>query len=70
MVCTRLMNEKTPAETVIKEIIIIIIIIIVIVIIVIKFNYESVYSHLRFCGQNSDAKTSTIATAIRLIFPN
>ena len=30
MACTRLMNEKAPAETVIKEIIIIIIIIIVI----------------------------------------
>ena len=38
MVCTRLMNEKTPAETVIKEIIIIIIIIIILylVIIIIK----------------------------------
>ena len=29
MVCTRLMNEKTPAETVIKKMIIIIIIIII-----------------------------------------
>jgi len=35
MVCTRLMNEKTPAETVIKEIIIITIIIIIIIIILI-----------------------------------
>ena len=34
MVYTRLMNEKTPAETVIKEIIIIIIIIIIIMIII------------------------------------
>ena len=33
MVCTRLMNEKTPAETVIKEIIIITIIIIIMIII-------------------------------------
>ena len=32
MVCTRLMNEKIPAETLIKEIIIIIIIIIIILI--------------------------------------
>jgi len=36
MVCTQLMNEKTPAETVIKEIIIITIIIIIIIIIIIK----------------------------------
>ena len=34
MVCLRLMNKKTPAETVIKEIIIIIIVIIIIIIII------------------------------------
>jgi len=38
MICTRVMNEKTPAETVIKEIIIRIIMIIKIIVIEIEVS--------------------------------